>query len=147
MPRLFAAFLAFLIATALPAGADDKVWCGVILASSPEKGQDPKTPPDEIAPYVKKLAKVFHYEQFEIIGSATKSMDNQNERWLVPTQNFWVGAHATRVSDGYQLRLEFYHDKRRLVETEAKLGVGSPLFVRGPLHQRGQIILVFEVRP
>jgi hypothetical protein len=65
----------------------------------------------------------------------------------VPTQNFWVGAHATRLADGYQLKLDFYHDKRRLVETEAKLGVGSPIFIRGPVGERGQIILVFEVRP
>jgi hypothetical protein len=143
MARLLAALLAFTLA----AHADDKVWCGVVLASSPAKGQAAKAPPPELAPYVKKLAKVFNYDQFEIIGSATKAMDNQNERWLVPTQNFWVGAHAKRLSDGYNLRLEFYHDKRRLVETEAKLGVGSPLFVRGPMHQRGQIILVFEVRP
>lgn len=140
-------FLAALFALVVAAHADDKVWCGVILASTPKKGEAVKQAPAELAPYVKKLSKVFNYDQFEIIGSATKAMDNQTERWLVPTQNFWVGAHATRLSDGYQLRLEFYHDKRLLVETEAKLGVGSPLFVRGPLHERGQIILVFEVRP
>ncbi len=139
--------LAIILALAVAADADDKVWCGVILASSPKKGEQAKQAPAEIAPYAKRLSKVFNYDQFEIIGSATKAMDNQTERWLVPTQNFWVGAHATRVSDGYQLRLEFYHDKRLLVETEAKLGVGSPLFVRGPLHERGQIILVFEVKP
>jgi hypothetical protein len=143
MFRLFAALLAL----AFAAHADDKVWCSVVLASSPKKGEAAKDPPPELAPYAKSLAKAFQYTQFEILGSATKAMDNQNERWLVPTQNFWVGAHATRQPDGYQLRLEFYHDKRRLVETEAKLGVGSPLFVRGPVHERGQIILVFEIRP
>jgi hypothetical protein len=142
-----ARFLAILFAFIAAVHADDKVWCGVILANNPAKGQDPKAPPAEIAPYVKKLTKVFNYEQFELIGSATKAMDNQSERWLVPTQNFWVGAHATRQSDGYQLRLEFYHDKRRIVETQAKLGLASPLFVRGPIHERGQIILVFEIRP
>jgi hypothetical protein len=139
--------LAVLLALVVAAAADDKVWCGVILASTPKKGQPAMAPPPELAPYVKRLTKVFDYEQFEILGSATKSMDNQTERWLVPTQNFWVGAHATRVADGYQLKLDFYHDKRRLVETEAKLGVGSPIFIRGPVGERGQIILVFEVRP
>ncbi len=140
-------FLALFFALVLAAQADDKVWCGVILASNPKKGDDVKPAPVEIAPYVKNLQKVFDFKQFEIIGSATKEMDNQTERWLVPTQNFWVGAHATRQPDGYQLNLQFYHDKRCLVETNAKLGVGSPLFVRGPMHVRGQIILVFEVRP
>jgi len=143
MARLFAILLALVCA----AHADDKVWCAVVLASDPPRGQDPKAPPAELAPYAKKLSKVFGYQQFEVIGSATKAMDNQNERWLVPTQNFWVGAHATRQADGYQLSLQFYHDKRCLVETQAKLGVGSPLIVRGPMHERGQIILVFEIRP
>jgi hypothetical protein len=140
-------FLAIFLALVAVIHADDKVWCAVILASDPPKGEEPKDPPAEIAAYAKKMVKVFGCEQFEMIGSATKVMDNQSERWLVPTQNFWVGAHATRLADGYQLRLEFYHDKRRLVETTAKLGVGSPLFVRGPVHERGQIILVFEIRP
>jgi hypothetical protein len=146
MRRLCLTLLA-LAAVAFTARADDKVWCGVILANNPKHGEAAKDPPPEIAPYVKKLVKVFNCEQFELIGSATKAMDNQTERWLVPTQNFWVGAHATRVADGYQLKLQFYHDKRLLVETEAKLGLGSPLFVRGPEGDRGQIILVFEVRP
>lgn len=145
MPKILAVLL--MLAVASVAVADDKVWCGVILASTPKKGEAAKAPPPELAAYVKQLRKVFNYEQFEIIGAATKSMDNQTERWLVPTQNFWVGAHATRLADGYQLKLDFYHDKRRLVETEAKLGVGSPIFVRGPVGERGQIILVFEVRP
>lgn len=139
-------FLAILLLFAFSACADDKVWSAVILASNPEKGQEPKAPPVEIAPFAAKLTKVFGYQQFEILGSATKVMDDQKERWLVPSQNFWVGAVARKDGPGYHLDLEFFHDKRRIVETEAKLGVGSPLFVRGPMHPRGQLIVVFEVR-
>ena len=142
MMRLLASLL---LLTAL-ASADDKVWSAVVLASNPDKGKAAKQPPAEIAPFAAKLTKVFGYSQFEILGSATKSMDAQNERWLVPSQNFWVGATARNEGGSYHLNLEFFHDKRRIVETEAKLGLGSPLFIRGPMHQRGQLIVVFEVR-
>jgi hypothetical protein len=131
---------------AVAASAEDRVWSAVVLASNPAKGMEPKAPPAELAPFAKKLDKVFGYQQYEILGSATKSMDDQKERWLVPSQNFWVGAVARKDGAGYHLNLEFFHDKRRIVETEAKLGLGSPLFVRGPMHERGQLIVVFEVR-
>lgn len=127
--------------------AGDKVWSAVILASDPKRGEAPKPAPKELVRFTKQLSKVFHFEQFEIIGSATKSLDGQNERWLVPTQNFWLGATAQRKGAGYHLKLEFFHDKRRIVETEAMLGTLSPLFIRGPMHERGQIIVVFEIRP
>jgi len=130
-----------------PGPPADKVWSAVVLASNTKKGEKPAPVPPELAPFAAKLSKFFGYEQFEILGSATKAMDGQIERWLVPTQNFWVGARATREHGAYRLNMEFYHDKRRLLETEAMLGPRSPLFIRGPMHVRGQIIVVFEVKP
>lgn len=129
------------------ASADDRVWSAVVLASKAKKGEAPKPPPSDLAPFAARLAKFFGYDQFEILGSATKTMDDQTERWLVPTQNFWLSANATRGDGGYRMHLEFFHDKRRLVETDAVLGPKSPLFVRGPMCSRGQLLLVFEVRP
>ena len=127
--------------------AEEKVWSAVVLASNAKKGAKPAPAPPEIAPFAAKLSKCFGYDQFEIIGSATKVMDGKTERWLVPTQNFWVGAVATREHGSYRLNLEFFHDKRRILETVAKLGPESPLFIRGPMCSRGQLIVVFEVKP
>lgn len=126
---------------------EDKVWSAVVLASSLKKGEQAKPTPRELAPFVPKLSSFFGYDQFEILGSAVKSIDGQTERWLVPTPNFWVGARAVRDGSGYRLNLEFFHDKRRLLETNARLGPNSPLFVRGPVHARGQLIMVFEIKP
>jgi len=127
--------------------AEEAVWSAVVLASNAKKGAKPAPAPQELAPFAAKLSKCFGYDQFEIIGSATKVMDGKTERWLVPTQNFWVGAIATRERGNYRLNLEFFHDKRRILETVAKLGPKSPLFIRGPLCSRGQLIVVFEVKP
>jgi hypothetical protein len=125
----------------------DKVWSAVVLASEMKKGTQPTVVPPELAPFVQKLSKFFGYDQFEILGSATKVMDGQNEHWLVPTKNFWVCAKTTREDGGYRLNMEFFHDKRSLLKTEAMLGPKSPLFIRGPVHARGQLIFVFEVKP
>jgi hypothetical protein len=127
--------------------ADEKVWSAVVLASKAKKGSTPMPPPAELAAFAPKLATFFGYDQFEILGAATTRMDAQTERWLVPTRNFWVSAKATREEAGYRMHLEFFHDNRRLVETDAKLGLKSPLFVRGPVHPRGQLLVVFEVKP
>ncbi len=127
--------------------AGEKVWSAVVLASNPKKGERASEVPQELAPFAGKLSKFFGYDQFEILGSATKVLDGQNERWLVPTQNFWVGVRARREAAGYRLNMEFFHDKRRILEAEAMLGAKSPLFIRGPMHVRGQILIVFEVKP
>ena len=139
--------LAALLVATVAGATEEKVWSALILASNAKKGEPPKAVPSELAAYAPKLGKFFGYNQFEILGSATKAMDGQTERWLVPTQNFWVGAKATRKSPGYLLDLEFWHDKRRILETQAQLGPKSPLFVRGPMHARGQLIVVFEIKP
>ena len=86
------------------------------------------------------------YGQYEMLGSATKAMDGATKRLLVPMNNFEVNALATREGSGYRVNMEFFHDKRSLVKTEAKLAPGSPVFVRGPMHVRGQIIIVFGVK-
>ena len=143
MIRILASLLLLFAAIA---SAEDKVWSAVVLASNPARGVERKEPPAELAPYAAKLTKVFGYEEFQILGSATKVMDARNERWLVPSQNFWVGAVAKKDGPSYLLNLEFFHDKRRIVTTEAKLGIDSPLFIRGPMHPRGQLIVVFEIR-
>ncbi len=137
----------FAFAGGIPAGPEDKVWSAVVLASNCKKGEQPVVAPPELAPYVRRLSKIFGCAQFEVLGSAVKIMDEQNERWLVPTKNFWVRVRSKRSGEGYVLNMELFHDARSLVKFDAMLGPESPLFVRGPVHARGQIILVFEIKP
>ena len=126
--------------------AEDKVWSAVVLASNVKNGERPAAMPSELAPFASQLAKCFGYDQYKILGSATKAMDGETERWLVPTQNFWIGAQSTREHGGYRVKMEFFHDKRSILKADAMLGPGSPVFIRGPMHVRGQIIMVFEVK-
>ncbi len=137
----------FAFSGGVPAGPQDKVWSAVVLASNPKKGERLAAAPAELAPFAAKLSKVFGYEQFEVLGSATKTMDEASERWLLPMPNFSVCARAKREGGGYRLKLEFFQGNRRLLGMETMLGPKSPVFIRGPMHTRGQVIVVFEIKP
>ena len=143
--RLVVALLFLLPGLAM---AEDRIWCAVVIASEAEK---PKPAPTELKRFAPRMQRVFGYNQFELFGSATKTIDDEVERWLVPSQNFWLcvkskPSRQREVARAYDVDLELYHDKRRLVETEVTLAFDSPVFIRGPLHARGQILIVLQIQ-
>ncbi|MES2568847.1 MAG: hypothetical protein V4710_02190 [Verrucomicrobiota bacterium] len=151
IPRLppLIPILALLLSGVAAGRAEDKIWSAVIVASN---RSNPREAPQQLLPVFNRLKRVFGYNQFEILGSTTTAIDDQVERWLVPTERFWLNVKARRASakearGGYLLNLQLFQDKRQLVETEAKLAPESPLFIRGPLHASGQILIVLQVQP
>jgi hypothetical protein len=48
-------------------------------------------------------------------------------------------------ASSYLLKIALYHDKRCLVTARLKLVPDSPLIIRGPLHARGQLLIVLQV--
>jgi hypothetical protein len=146
-------FVALVLAGALwlgltpPAIAADRVWSAVIVASQVDA---PKPPPAELRSVAPRLKRVFGANQFEVIGSEIAELDDGTERALRPTQNFWMQIKARRASvkearGGYLLNLQLYQGKQTLVDTVAMLAPDSPLFFRGPMSARGQVIVVLLV--
>jgi hypothetical protein len=132
-----------LLALAPSAKAEDRIWTALVLASNVDA---PKNPPVELMPIASKVRRVFGYNQVELLGTADKTIDDEVERWLVPSPHFWLCAKAKKAgADAYQMKLSIYQDKRCLVQGEAKLGANSPLLIRGPMHARGQLIIVLKV--
>jgi len=139
--------------TAAPASATsvasgDRVWSALVLATN---SADPKPAPPELKALAPRMKRVFGYNQFELAGSASQAIGNQQESWLVPSKSFSLGLRARRAMSkeaqgGYLLWLQFFQDKRELVETEVKLAPGSPLFIRGPQYGKGQLIVVLQVQ-
>ena len=143
-----AIFASFALA-AQPAGAADKIWSAVLLASNAEH---PKDPPAPLRPVAERIKRVIGYNQLEILGSSIEELDERAQKWLLPTERFFLKVKARRCNarkarGGYLVNLQLFHDKRELVETEAMLAPDSPLFIRGPLHARGQILIVLQVQP
>lgn len=137
---------------ASPSGAEaartDQVWSALVLATN---SADPKPSPAELKPFASRMKRVFGYNQFELAGSASQAIGNQQESWLVPSKSFSMGLRGRRAMSkeaqgGYLLSLQLYQDKRELVDTEVKLAPGSPLFIRGPQYGKGQLIIVLQVQ-
>ena len=125
----------------------DKIWSAVLLATKPPT---PKADPVALAEFVPRLKRIFGYTQYEIIGATTETIDEKSESWLVPSRNFWLQVKSHRLASKdargtYLLNLQFFQDNRPILETEAKLAPGSPLFIRGPQYGAGQVIIVLQV--
>lgn len=138
------AALFFLVAPAF----GGEIWSAMVLATNPAPGQRATPPPAALAPYANRLTQTLNYQQFQILGSASKSLGKSDqERWLVPSPTFLLGAQAREENGGYRINLELFQEKRRLLQTEARLGMQSPLFISGPKYGDGQLVIVFEIRP
>jgi len=153
-PRTFAVWRSVLV-LALWAGlshracAGDTLWSAVVLATNVAK---PKEAPTELREFAPRLKRVFNCNQFEIVGSAAKPIEDRKEIWLVPTANFWFGVTPRRATSveargGYLLSLQLFQDKRQIVDSDTRLAPGSPLFIRGPeCANGGQFVFVLQVR-
>jgi hypothetical protein len=145
-------FVALLTSIAIPrtsAVAGDKIWSAVLLASNVDK---PKDPPAQLRSVAERIKRIIGYNQLEVLGSSTEEVDERAQKWLLPTERFFLKVKARRCNEqkargGYFVNLQLFHDKRELVETEAMLAPDSPLFIRGPLHARGQLLIVLQVQP
>jgi hypothetical protein len=126
------------------AAADDSVWSGLVLARNCDS---PKAPPAELARFESRLRNVFGYNQFELLGRHREIMDDPRERWLIPGQDFSLRVAAREnAPHNYLLGLQLFQGHRLLVETNARLGLQSPLFIRGPQYGDGQLIVVLLVK-
>jgi hypothetical protein len=125
-------------------GKVGRIKCTLILATNPDK---PKAPDPEMAKIARKIEKIFGYKQIEVVGT-DKAAEDHYEHWLVPSQDFWLSVKSKREEEGmYFLDLHIYHNRRRIVETEAKLGPDSPLLIRGPLCAKGQLVVALQIVP
>ena len=139
--------LALVLTLAAPLRAEDKIWTAVVLATN---APSPKETPKQLRAYEPKLRRIFGYNQFEIVGSATEKIEHQSDLRLMPTQSFWLQAKARRATSkeargGYLLSLQLFKEKQQLVDTEARLAPGSPLFISGPEYGKGQIVFALMI--
>ena len=127
---------------------EDRIWSGLVLATNVPAPHDP---PTELREFAARLKRIFGYNQFQLAGSAANVIDDDGEKWLVPSRNFSLSVRARRATSkeargGYLLNLQLFQNQRPLVDTEAKLAPGSPLFIRGPACGAGHLIIVLQIQ-
>ncbi|MDP9292436.1 MAG: hypothetical protein M3O82_08750 [Verrucomicrobiota bacterium] len=138
------ALLMFAILPAYIATAEDSIWSALVVARNAEQ---PKEPSPELARFQTKLKNVFGYNEFDVIARYSQVMDDPTERWIILSKLFCLRVAAINPGQNiHLLHLQLFQGERMLVETHAKLGRESPLFIRGPMRGNGQLIIVLLVK-
>lgn len=131
-----------------PAGPANKIWSGLVIATN-EKDAHPA--PAELRDFASRMQRVFGYNQFELESSAEKELGERGESTVDLGKGFRIELRARRALSkeargGYLLNIRLFLRDRPLVDTEAKLAPGSPLFIRGPEYGKGHLIVVLQVQ-
>lgn len=138
------ALLMFVILPAYIATAEESIWSALVMARNAEQ---PKESSPELARFQTKLRNVFGYNEFDVIARYSQVMDDPTERWIILSKVFCFRVAAKNAGENtHLLHLQLFQGDRMLVETHAKLGRESPLFIRGPMRGNGQLIIVLLVK-
>jgi len=141
---LLAATLLLFCAAPMLKAQGEVIWSGLVYATN---SPAPQPPPAQLARCAAQLTRVFGYNQFELINEQQRHMEDRKERWLLPGKEFSLRVSGEREEGSeYLFRLELYRKDRLLVRTKARLGAESPIAFRGPLYDRGQLIIVLLVK-
>jgi hypothetical protein len=124
---------------------DGKVWGALVYATSkPTAGGSTEQPPANLKDLPQRLAKVFPYQHYEILGQHLQDVFREYESWVVPSKDLFlkVDSKGPAPGGGVNLHLQFWRDHQVLVKTDAVLRSGSPLFIGGPKWRDGQLVFV-----
>ena len=123
---------------------DGKVWGALIYASNGESVEPGDGVPDELEDLTDRLAKVFHYTRFEILGQHTQDIFRQYESWVVPSKELFLKLDSKGPAEGggINLNLQFWNKEQVLVKTDTVLRQDSPLFIGGPKWKEGKLLFV-----
>jgi hypothetical protein len=141
---LAAAGFAFAFVMLAPAHAGDKLWACLLFASNEKMSRDV---PTWLKNYNGRLTKLVGY-------TAVRSLD-QNEVSLQAEKPAVVNLRGNmrivltdfnqEPNGRFLVKIKFYRGERALIETQARISRGSPLFFRGPLWRNGRLIVAVVI--
>jgi hypothetical protein len=135
------------IAVPVKAATDGNVWGALIYASDKKPEEDSKEPV-EFPDLFPRLAKVFPFKHFVILGHHNQVIFREYESWLVPSKDLFVklDSKGAAKGGGINLHLQFWQGQQVLVKTDTVLRPASPLFIAGPKWRDGRLIFVLELK-
>ena len=149
---IFSAALASAQETTPPIAASGKhatdghVWGALIFATNDAaqlSGVQDKAPAD-LPKLKERLAKVFPFKHFEILGQHRQDIFREYESWVVPSRDLFMKIDSKGPADngGVNLHLQVWREQQVLVKSDAVLRKDSPLFIGGPPWKEGRLIFV-----
>jgi hypothetical protein len=123
---------------------DGKVWGTLIYAAAGPALALPEGVPSTLKDLDTRLAKVFPYSRFELLGQHTQDIFREYESWVVPSKDLFVKIDSKGPAEGggIKLDLQFWRDQQVLVKTDTVLRRESPLFIGGPKWKEGRLLFV-----
>jgi hypothetical protein len=144
---LLAALVLILGTLAIPVQATDHVWGCLLYGSNSVKASFDLPP--RLSGYDLRLRNGLGFSNYRVIAQREADLENPSEYRLVSAGDIQVRLTSlSRASDGkYLVGIVFLEGTSQVMETQARVGEGSPLFIRGPAWREGQIIIVVMVCP
>jgi hypothetical protein len=124
--------------------ADDSVWGCLLYASNDGQKTDI---PVRLSRYEQRLNTAFGYSKLHLLGEGQTAVKSPDQNWLVFGGDIKIQFTSLQRNEEGQflVGLEIFQGNKQVVETQARVGRDSPLFIRGPEWRNGKIIIVVMV--
>jgi hypothetical protein len=139
-----AASLVFGLLAQAQAEPEPEVW-GCLLYASNDKTQGEL--PASLSRYYERLHESLGYSAFRVVAQGETVLKPGQENWLKVGTDIRVLLYSvSRTGRGeYTMTLQVFDSGKPLIETQARVNRGSPLFIRGPAWHAGQLVLAVMV--
>jgi hypothetical protein len=135
--------------TAVKPATEGKVWGALIFATdnAAQLSNSQEKPPASLPKLNERLAKVFSFQHFEILGQHQQDIFREYESWVVPSRDLFlkIDSKGPAENGGVNLHLQVWREQQVLVKSDAVLRYGSPLFIGGPKWKGGRLIFVLSL--
>jgi hypothetical protein len=129
------------------AATDGIVW-GALVYATDKKPEESAEEPAEFPNLFSRLAKVFPFKHFVILGQHNQVIFREYESWVVPSRDLFLklDSKGAAKGGGINLHLQFWQGQQVIVKTDTVLRPASPLFIAGPKWRDGRLIFVLELK-
>jgi len=95
-----------------------------------------------------RLAKVFRFRHYHLMGRHTQKVFKEYESWVVPSKDLClrIDSRGPAEGGGVSVHLQLWQDKKVLVKSDAVIRPGRPVFLGGPKWRGGRLVFVVMQR-
>ena len=148
---LLGAALFFAVDYPIQAGEEpvaESVWGCLLYASNDRAAEKAETRiPTEIRNYDERLEKLLGYASIQSLGKGETVVEPDKPSSIVFHGDIRVELTGLTRQPGehFLVVLRLFRKDNQLIETQASVTRGSPLFIRGPLWRSGQLVVAVMV--
>lgn len=93
-----------------------------------------------------RIEKTFGYQYACLAQTAHSSLDKKKSDFPALGKDFSLQIEQLEEKEGkYKLRINFWHKDKSVVETIVDFEKGTPLYIKGPLYDKGLLVLIIQV--